>query len=158
MTCRMRMDKVYDALGEGSLPLLFRLQLGVHLLFCRGCAEEIKQLQAIQELKETDFFPEAPELADRIMQRIYAEAIESPETELDFAQGVSFRSWVITGFIILISLSTSFFGMDFIKVAASQGSSFLLPIGLTIGCIVTGYGAVFIGSHLKELSDRFRLH
>jgi hypothetical protein len=65
---------------------------------------------------------------------------------------------VIIGFIILISLSTAFFGMDFIHIAAFAGSSFLLPVGLTFGGILTGYGAIFIGSHLKELSAWFRLH
>jgi hypothetical protein len=48
--------------------------------------------------------------------------------------------------------------MDFIKVADTQGSSFLLPVGITIGAVLTGYGALFIGSHLKELSSRFRIH
>jgi hypothetical protein len=73
-------------------------------------------------------------------------------------QGVSFRSWVIAGLIILVSLSSSFFNLDFVETVASYGSSFLLPVGLTIGIVVTGYGALFIGSHLKELSTRFRLH
>jgi hypothetical protein len=48
--------------------------------------------------------------------------------------------------------------MDFINIADTQGSSFLLPVGITIGAVVTGYGAFFIGSHLKELSSRFRIH
>jgi hypothetical protein len=48
--------------------------------------------------------------------------------------------------------------MDFIKIAASEGSSYMLPLGITIGAAVTCYGAVFIGSHLKELSRRFGLH
>jgi uncharacterized membrane protein YoaK (UPF0700 family) len=48
--------------------------------------------------------------------------------------------------------------MDFIKVADNWCSSFLLPIGMTVGAIVSAYGALLIGSHLKELSDRFNLH
>jgi hypothetical protein len=47
--------------------------------------------------------------------------------------------------------------MDFEKVAHRQGSSFLIPVGITIGVVVTGYGALFIASHLKELSERFGL-
>jgi hypothetical protein len=65
---------------------------------------------------------------------------------------------VITGLVVLVSLVTAFLGFDFERIAASQGSSFLLPLGLTIGVVISGYGAVFIGSHLKELSSRFRLH
>jgi hypothetical protein len=74
------------------------------------------------------------------------------------AYEVSFRGWVITGFIILISLAMSLFGMDFMRTIPGSAASFLLPIGITIGSIVTVYGALFIGSHLKELSDRFGLH
>ena len=36
--------------------------------------------------------------------------------------------------------------------------SFLLPVGITIGVVLTTYGALFIGSHLKELSERFGLY
>jgi hypothetical protein len=35
--------------------------------------------------------------------------------------------------------------------------SFLLPVGITVGIVLTSYGALFIGGHLKELSERFRL-
>jgi hypothetical protein len=35
--------------------------------------------------------------------------------------------------------------------------SYLLPVGITIGIVLTSYGALFIGSHLKELSERFGL-
>jgi hypothetical protein len=48
--------------------------------------------------------------------------------------------------------------MEFARMIPDLASSFLLPIGITIGVIVTGYGALFIGSHRKELSDRFGLH
>jgi hypothetical protein len=47
--------------------------------------------------------------------------------------------------------------MDFGTVADHWGSSFLLPIGITVGAVVSAYGALFIGSHLKELSHRFNL-
>jgi hypothetical protein len=33
----------------------------------------------------------------------------------------------------------------------------MIPIGITIGIMLTGYGALFIGSHLKEFSERFGL-
>ena len=71
--------------------------------------------------------------------------------------GFSFRVWVIIGVFVLFSLSSSFFGMNFVEIANAEGLSFLLPVGLTIGIVVTCYGAFFIGSHLEELSSRFKL-
>ncbi|MDR1301783.1 MAG: peptidoglycan-binding protein [Treponema sp.] len=152
------MDKVYEALGERPLPLRYRLYLRVHRLYCRPCDEALRKLEAVQELLETDFFPETPELEDAIMERIYGETPDIPDFDTDSAAGISFRGWVISGLIMLVTLPMSFFGMDAVKVSTSSGSSFLLPLGLTIGGIVTSYGALFIGSHLKELSHRFRLH
>jgi hypothetical protein len=150
------MDKIYDDAGSGGCSLGERLQLNAHRLICPRCAAEERALKAAWKLlADQEFFPESPCMAGRIMERVYAEEPAGPGEERDAASGVSFRGWVVTGFIVLISLSTSFFGVEFGRIAASQGSSFLLPVGLTIGCVLTGYGALFIGSHLKAFSLRF---
>ena len=114
--------------------------------------DEQSDLQCIKEIMKLDFFPPSPGLEDLIMERIYA---EEGENETYAPTGFSLRSWVVTGFFILFSLTTVFFGMDFAKIADAEGLSFLLPVGLTIGFVLTCYGALFIGSHLKELSIRF---
>ncbi|WP_010258071.1 peptidoglycan-binding protein [Treponema primitia] len=155
MNCNDVMDRVYEFEGNSSLPLFTRLRIWLHTLRCPRCAEKIEKLTAARSLMKENFFPPAPGLEDRIMQSI---ALEELEEEYPEIAGVSFRSWVVTGLVVLVSLSTSFLGMDFIKVADNWGSSFLLPIGITVGAIVSAYGALFIGSHLKELSDRFNLH
>jgi hypothetical protein len=71
--------------------------------------------------------------------------------------GISTRGWVIAGLVILVSLATAFFGLDFQKIAHELGMSFLLPVGITIGIILTVYCVFFIGSHIKELTERFDL-
>jgi hypothetical protein len=152
------MDKIFDSLGEEPLSLPARLKIGIHLFICPRCARELKNLEDAREILKTGFFLPPPNLEESIMSRIYREYPETEEKRYEIPAGVSFRGWVITGLVVLFSLGTSFFGMDFEKVAASQGSSFLIPVGLTIGVVLTGYGALFIGSHLKELSERFRLH
>jgi hypothetical protein len=168
------MDKIYDLTGEESIPFLVHLEISLHLLFCPRCTEELKNLEAVQDIMRNGFFPASPGIEDAIMARLSENAgsgefldipadealpfISDPLIHPDFPSGLSFRSWVITGIIILVSLSTVFFGMDFENMARSQGSSFLIPVGITIGVVLTCYGAFFIASHLKELSDRFGLH
>jgi hypothetical protein len=156
MTCHDVMDAVYEFEGNESLPLFTQLRIQLHLLHCSHCAGEIERLETARNLLRESFFSPSPGgLEERIMRSI---ALEEPmEAFKENGAGVSFRSWVVTGLIILISLSTSFLGMDFSKVADHWGSSFLLPIGITVGGVVSAYGALFIGSHLKELSDRFNL-
>ena len=153
-------EEIFNAAGEEALPLLDQLRISVHLFFCPRCAEEARKLELLREVMKEDFFPPVSDFSGRIMARINAEDEENPALSGAFSQSTgsfSIRSWIITGCFLILSLATVFFGLDFISVANDQGSSFMLPVGITIGSILTGYLALFIGSHLKELSSRFRL-
>ena len=155
MDCQTAMDIVYETEKDNSLPLLTHVRLELHLLFCPACAGELKNLRDIQNIMKADFFPPAPDFGDLLMKRLDEEAAIMETT--DAPTGFSFRGWVITGFFVLLSLSSAFFGMNFVHIADAEGSSFLLPVGITIGVVLTCYGALFIGSHLKQLSTRFGL-
>ncbi|MDR0388361.1 MAG: peptidoglycan-binding protein [Treponema sp.] len=162
MTCNDMLDKIYGFDGGEMFSLRDRLQIAVHVVFCPRCAARVARVEALRDILRTGFFPVPPPgIADSVMDRIYSEAFDMtadmPFDAEESSPEVPFGGWVVTGLIILLSLATAFMGLDFISVAAAQGSSFLLPVGITIGVVVTGYGALFIGSHLKELSDRFRL-
>jgi hypothetical protein len=155
------LEKIYDFSMKSSvdcfIPFLNRLEIALYIVFSSRYAATYLRLEAVREILRSDFLPPVPELEDSIMDRINADTVEMLYDEQNPAYEVSFRGWVITGFIILISLAMSFFGMDFARTIPGA-AAFLLPIGITIGVIVTVYGALFIGSHLKELSDRFGLH
>jgi hypothetical protein len=125
---------------------------------------------AAREALRTDFFPPengVPDLEESIMARIFAEPdivnfgdygmMEDEGEQAHAEEGISLRGWVINGLIVFLSLSTSFFSLNFDKLAVSQDLSFLLPMGITIGLVLTVYCAVFIGSHIKELSEKFGL-
>jgi hypothetical protein len=166
MTCHEIMDKIYEYSGEESMPLLLRIQIAVHLFFCPDCAQEFERFEVTRNILKNDFFPPAPDCTEPVMFRILREDAEGaaedmleegPEGFPLPAEGISFRGWVITGLVVLLSLSSAFLGLDFGRIAAVEGMSFLLPLGITIGAVLTCYGALFIGSHLKELSKRFGL-
>jgi hypothetical protein len=156
------LDKIYDfsmkSPDDCSVSFLNRLEIALYIVFSSRYAARYLRLGAVREILRSDFFPPVPEIEDSIMERINADAVEMLREERNPAYEVSFRGWVITGLVVLISLTASLFGMDFVRMIPNDVSSFLLPIGITIGVIVTVYGALFIGSHLKELSERFRLH
>lgn len=157
MNCYKILDMVYES-GESSQSVLNQIQIWLHTLICPDCAQEIERYEVSKAVMREDFFPLSPGLEDSIMARIASEEFQI-ETEDSYSVpgGISTRGWVIAGLIILISLATAFFNIDFQNLANETGVSFLLPVGITIGIILTTYGALFIGSHLKELTERFGL-
>jgi hypothetical protein len=144
MNCDKAMDTVYEEWGTASPRFLARLGAHLHILCCARCAAEAALLKSARSLMRESFPPPPAELEERIMRSINAEEQGGEYPEVP---GVSFRSWVVTGFIVLLSLSSSFF---------REGAP-PLHIGITVGAILTAYGAIFIGSHLKELTARFNL-
>jgi hypothetical protein len=157
------LDAVYEYSGEEETPLLLQARVALHTLICQDCAQRIARFEASRSILQRDFLPNnVPALEDSIMSRIAAEegetleALEAEESAV-LPGGLSTRGWVIAGIAVLVSLATAFFGFDFNKIAHAAGMSFLLPVGITIGIVLTSYGALFIGSHLKELSERFGL-
>jgi hypothetical protein len=157
--------------GKGSF--LNKLRINIHLLFCSRCFRELKRLESVREIMRTAFFPPSPGIEKTIMEKIAAETedvgefsalhhFQNPRSAGSFESGFlyggfSTRGWIIAGCFMLFSLLTVFFDMNFVSIAAAQGEAFLLPLGLTIGGMLTAYCALFIGSHLKELSSRFGL-
>lgn len=159
MDCNTVIDTAYRAEKDeedSSLSILDQIRIRFHLLFCHDCSYELRNLLNLEKLMKTGFFPPSPDFGDLIMQRLPEEETAARE-KVDAPAGFSFRGWVVIGFFMLFSLSSAFFGMNFVEIANAEGLSFLLPVGLTIGLVVTCYGAFFIGSHLKELSSRFGL-
>jgi len=108
-------------------------------------------IKLCEDLMRNDFFPPSPALEDSVMLLVNA------EEELHPAGGFSTKGWIAAGLVMLVSLATAFFGFDFNRLALASGMSFMIPVGITIGIALSCYGALFIGSHLKELSERFGL-
>ena len=155
MSCEKIMDKVYE---QEHMPLLTRIRIGLHLLICPACAGEAERFELARDILHGGFFPSSPNLEDSIMAMIAAGEGKAAETsEAEVPGGFSTRGWVIAGIVMLISLATVFLGLEFNIIAVSAGMSFMIPIGITIGIALTSYGALFIGSHLKELTERFGL-
>ena len=155
MNCEKILEKVY---GPEELSLLDRAQVGMHLLFCPECAQEVERFELCKDMLRSDFLPPSPGLENSIMAMVNAEESEAPELqEAEQPGGFSTRGWVIAGLVLFVSLATVFLGLDFNKIALAAGMAFMIPVGITIGIALTSYGALFVGSHLKELTERFGL-
>ena len=152
----MDCENVVEMMDEKeNISLLDRIFCNLHLIFCPDCAEEVRRLELCRDIFLNDFLPLSPELEDTVMAAIATEEIEEPE--LLETGGFSIKGWIIAGIVMLVSLASVFFGMEFNKIALAAGMSFMIPVGITIGIVLSSYGALFIGSHLKELAERFGL-
>jgi len=156
VSCKKYLDMFYE---DDDMNLINQIRVGIHAFFCSECSNEIQKYESARSIMKEDFFQSPPEIEDALMARITLEVTDGEEQfESNLVPGgISTRRWVIAGIILMVSLVTAFFGLDFKNLASESGMSFMLPMGITIGIIVTTYGALFIGSHLKELSERFGL-
>jgi len=156
MNCAKIIDMIYK---EDSVSFFNQIQIDFHAYFCSACAQEIEHYKAARNVMREDFFPFSPNLENSIIAKLHLEQIDEEQLEApnNIPGTLSTRSWVIAGLILMTSLITVFLGMDFQNLASESGMSFMLPMGITIGIVLTTYGAFFIGSHLKELSERFGL-
>jgi len=161
MSCERILEKVYEM--DDAMPLLTRIRIGLHIIACPDCAQEIERFEVCKDILRTDFLPASSAdttsaWEDTVMAVVAAEETQTPAAEkMEIPGGFSTRGWIIAGLVMLVSLATAFFGLDFNKVALAAGMSFLIPVGITIGIVLTCYGALFIGSHLKEFTERFGL-
>ena len=155
MKCNNALDIYYEA--ENGISLQKRLTLALHIVFCRPCTMHIGKYEEARSLLQTGFFPPSPDFSNSIMNAITSEAIETEDISVFESGGFSTKGWIIAGIVMFLSFVTVFFGQDFNHIAKDLGSSFLLPLGIIIGTVLSVYGALFIGSHLKELSQRFKL-
>jgi len=149
MSCAKILDIVYEQ--QEDMSLFNRIRVGMHLLVCPDCAQEVERFEVCRDMLQDDFMFLAP--AEEAITT--AEPAEAMNAEVP--GGFSIRGWIIAGIVMLVSLATVFFGLEFNKVALIAGMAFTIPIGITIGIALTSYGALFIGSHLKDLSEKFGL-
>ena len=68
---------------------------------------------------KADFFPPCPDFQEPVMECLFDDA--TLEEKTDAPTGFSLRGWVLIGFFMLLSLSSSFFGISFGEIANNEG-------------------------------------
>ncbi|MCL2138529.1 MAG: peptidoglycan-binding protein [Treponema sp.] len=161
MNCKKNLDRAYEFFEQdfhNSITIFTRIKVGFHLLVCPDCARKIGRFEECKDIMSREFLPPSQNLENSVMAMIAAEEGEAFNLEeIETLGGFSVRGWVIAGLVMLVSLTSAFFGIEFHNMALTNGISFMIPIGITIGIALSCYGAIFIGSHLKQFTQRFGL-
>ncbi|GMO37119.1 MAG: hypothetical protein Ta2F_13290 [Termitinemataceae bacterium] len=168
----------YDGVPVDFISPFDKLRLTLHLLNCPVCSAHKELIKKTHAVIRQNFFEQVPSetsavFADSVMEMIYNRseqnanetvAIEQSECLMNTIDDVktddeiiSIRAWIITGVLIFLSLFAAYFGVNLLHTDP-QNIKFLLYIGLTVGGVITAYSAIFIGSHLQELSAKFGIN
>ncbi|MDR1231986.1 MAG: hypothetical protein LBK61_11385 [Spirochaetaceae bacterium] len=150
-------EKIYE---NESFSFFERLSIAFHLLRCKRCIRDLARYENAREIMRGEFFADEGEsVADYVMSMIGKEeraVVPNPLADLP-PEILPIRNWIVSGVIIISALTTSFFGMDFNSLVHDFGNNFTIPLAITIGTVITAYIALFIGKHLKKLSELFGL-
>ena len=154
MNCNEVLDFLYYS--DDGIPFVKRILIALHIRYCPKCAMHLHTLQTASTLLKEDFFPPAENIADSVMA--LAQADEPLTGQSHELQSVSLRAWIITGFALLFSLSSAYLGIDYLTPIDTRTINFMLPVGITVGGVITAFCAIFIGCHIKEFSKWLGLH
>ncbi|MDR0382726.1 MAG: peptidoglycan-binding protein [Spirochaetaceae bacterium] len=154
----MNCEKVLDALyyqdnreySEGPVAFITRMLIALHIRRCPKCAAHRNALRSVSACLKEDFFPPPAGIAARVMPLARDSGVFADMPPERAAP--PFRAWLIAGLAILVSLSSASLGIDYLTPVNVRSVNFMLPFGITVGGVITAFGAIFIGSHIAELS------
>jgi hypothetical protein len=159
MTCDRAMEILMDGDIEASVPFFDHFGARLHSLRCGRCRGERRRMEEALDLMRTGFLPAAPDLSHAVMEAVQMEASRAAAQEMDenVEEIMPLRNWVLAGLCLFASLAVTPLGEAFGWLMRTFGSGLILPIALTLGAVITAFCALFIGSRLDELSERFGL-
>ncbi len=120
-----------------------------HILFCKNCRQEIRKLtEELNSLTCKTPFYITRDISDDVMNIINNFRTVQQKNMSNF-------KWIAAGAIMLSSMFLVSFSNSMIWLKSTFGSSFIIPLSIVQGLVITGYAALFIGSHLDGLKKTF---
>jgi hypothetical protein len=151
MNCDKVLDFLYDTEYSGyRFSFIARLLVFFHISHCPKCAAHRRALQSASDCLKEDFFPPASGIAEKVMALLGDD--DAFTLRHQGYAAMSFRSWLIAGLAVLVSLSSASLGVGYLTPANMRTVYFTLAVGITVGAVITAFVAIFIGSHIAELS------
>ncbi len=138
MKCEV-FEERYDRAEEGAK---LSPSLALHLARCPRCAARVELRRRALELYRLPG-PD-PDIASRILAAL--PFLPRPR------RTVSLRDWILSGLVLSVSVVLVPAQKVFALVIEAYGNRWMLPFALVFGLAVTVFGALFIGTHMDEMS------
>lgn len=138
MKCEI-FEERYDRSEEGAK---LSPSLALHLARCPRCSARVELRRRALELYRLPG-PD-PDIASRILAAL--PFLPRPR------RAVSLRDWILSGLVLSLSIILVPAQGVFSLVIQEYGNRWMLPFVLVFGMAVTVFGALFIGTHMDEMS------
>jgi len=146
MNCEV-FEERYDCVPEGES---LSPSLTLHLARCPRCAARVEMRRRAVELYRMPQPGEEQDIVDRVMAAL--PFLPRPHREMPL------RNWVVAGLVLASSVVLVPAQGVFSGVIDVYGSQWMLPFVLVFGFSVAIFGALFIKTHMDELSDRLGIN
>ncbi len=147
MKCETFMKRFLENDEAGSLSPAIR----IHLFRCARCAGEVRAFR----LAMADLRPYEPFVLDGIES---ARIVDSVMRQPEYRKSISLFNWVGAGVLMFVGIFLAPFSDQFMSLRDHFGGDLEVPFSLVMGVMVTIYAAIFIGTHMDELSRWLEHH
>ncbi len=131
----------------GRIPFKVR----IHTFFCPVCSGEIMQLMLMfRLLEEKSIWEMDKDIKDNVMDKIQRQSVFAEKR-------ISGLKWVVIGIIIFASMFLINFSESFMWLKEQFGSSFVIPMSIVLGLVLTVYLMLFTSSNIDFLEKYLHL-
>ncbi len=148
MKCSKAVEDYLKLDNSSHTPFILKL----HLMFCRGCSDEVLRLKKVFNLLKKDSVYKSPYgIKTTVMDIIRNERVYVIKT-------ISGFKWVTIGSIIFFSIFLINFSDSFLWLKHEFGSDYMIPMSIVMGFVFTAYSAVLIGCNYESIKKYLELH
>jgi hypothetical protein len=148
MKCSKAVEDYLKLENNSHTPFVLKF----HIMFCRGCRNEVLRIKKIfHQLKEDSVYKSPFDIKTSVMDIIRSESVYVVKT-------ISGFKWFTIGLIIFLSILLINFSDSFLWLKKEFGSNYTLPMSIVMGFIFTAYSAVLIGCNYESIKKYLELH
>lgn len=150
MKCKELMNQYLNLDNQDALPILLRL----HVFFCPSCKNEVEQMEDL--FNRMEYFAarySTPDMTEKILS-----LVQSIELEPEPRKTTPIRYWLTVGVLMFLGTIVIQFAKPSVQVRILSSDMIDLPLNIICCAGLTIFIAVFIGSHLDEVSKFFKIH
>lgn len=142
MKCKDAVRRILES-DHGHIPFMVQM----HCRMCSKCMSELSDIRKAERmLQDKWFFSPEYDLSPRVLSQIRATSYATRKSTT-WIPGLS------VGVVLVASLFLVNFSDTFAWIELAMGDTFIIPVNIVLGLIISAYLAAFIASQIQRLSQ-----